>query len=75
MNSDLVRKSPVSVIAMPLNAETCNGHGTFPDKFSISDPPFSTRPFPTYSGVRGAERADATSNAGGNAPLATKSNT
>jgi len=78
MDSDLVRKCPVSVIALRLNAEICNGHGTFPDKFSISDPPFSTGlsdpPFPTNSGGGGAERSDATGNAGGNAPLATKSN-
>jgi hypothetical protein len=40
MDSDLVRKCPVFVIAMRLNAEICNGHGTFPDKFAISDPPF-----------------------------------
>jgi hypothetical protein len=46
MDSDLVRKCPVSVITMRLKAEICNGHGTFPDKFSISDPPFRP-PFPT----------------------------
>jgi hypothetical protein len=45
MDSNLVRKCPVSVITMPLNAEICNGHGTFPDKFSISAPRFPTRPF------------------------------
>jgi hypothetical protein len=50
---------------MHLNAEICNGHGTFPDKFSISDPPFPTRPFPTHFGA---------GNAGGNAPRATNSN-
>src|SRR3954470_15641896 len=40
LDSDLVRKCPVSVTTMRLNAEICNGHGTFPDKFSISDAPF-----------------------------------
>jgi hypothetical protein len=51
MDSDLVRKCPVSVITVRLKTEICNGHGTFPDKFSISDPPFPTAlsapPFPT----------------------------
>src|SRR4051794_28007486 len=42
MDSDLVRKCPLSVITMRLNAEICNGHGTFPDKFSFSDPPSPT---------------------------------
>src|SRR3954470_13874216 len=63
MDSDLVRKCPASVITLRFNAEICNGHGTFPDKFSISDPPFSTGlsdpPFPTHSGAGGAERSDA----------------
>src|SRR3954465_3787729 len=44
-DSDLARKVPMSVQAMRSNAEIRNGHGTFPDKFSISDPPFPTRPF------------------------------
>jgi hypothetical protein len=69
MDSHLVRKCPLSVITLRLNAELCNGHGTFPDKFSISAPSF-----PTHCGAGGAERSDAMGNAGGNAPLATKSN-
>jgi hypothetical protein len=44
MDSDLVRKSPVSVTTLRLNAEICNGQGTFPDKFSISDRPFLSGP-------------------------------
>jgi hypothetical protein len=53
MDSDLVRKCPLSVITLRLNAELCNGHATFPDKFSISDPSF-----PTHSRAGGAERSD-----------------
>src|SRR3954465_4980136 len=41
MDSDLVRKCPLSVITMRLNAELCNGHGTFPDKFSNQRPVLS----------------------------------
>jgi len=68
MDSDLVRKCPLSVTTMRLNAEICNGHGTFPDKLSIRDPSFAD----SFC-AGGAERSDATGNAGGNAPLATKS--